>query len=75
MMFESSLAQALERIRDLEAEIAKYKLKWQKGQPKKEGDYWLKSGRQIWIGRCYPEIPWVDKGMFWAGPILPPEEE
>jgi hypothetical protein len=79
--------EAAERIMKLEAELAKYRLKWQTGKMPKNGWYWTSvCDKGIWKG------PWMwkyeseyggDKNdgfnhpeyYRWSGPIPQPEEE
>jgi hypothetical protein len=80
-------AGTVDRISELEKQLAKYKPKWQTGRPPIDGHYWrrLKFSRAD-VGWMEPKMffidwdliramNWDDGGIQWSGPILMPEEE
>lgn len=81
-----SLKIQLERLdtayKDAEAELAKYKLKWQTGKPQQygrylcEGYYFNMDSNQPYQFLCeWFAGEWNSRLIArWAGPILPPEE-
>jgi hypothetical protein len=74
-----------QNCKDLEDELAKWKLQWQTGKPSEDEDYWfeMSSGeRHIFTWNCLNEAfcigdSWVPiyKGQRFAGPIPQPADK